>query len=243
MNEIVYGKHSVCALLKYNPKNIIKIYISEKNKNYNILKKIKELNINFKIIDYKWLNKKTNGAVHQGVLAYINIKRFYKEKDLIKLFKYKNISLLLILDSVTDPHNLGACLRCAEAAGVQAVIIPRNKSVKLNSTVKKVSSGASEAIPLIYVTNISRTLCILRKFNIRIIGTTVKTKKFLYQSKLNRPIAFVMGSENKGIRYLTSKYCDEFIKIPMLGTVSSLNVSVATAICLFETIRQRNKFY
>lgn len=147
--------------------------------------------------------------------------------------------LLLVLDNITDPHNLGACLRTADAAGVQAVIIPKDKSATLNATVRKVACGAAEVIPLVTVTNLARTLEKLQQRGLWIVGTAGEAEQEIYQQDLTIPTVLVMGAEGKGMRRLTRDHCDYLVKLPMLGSVSSLNVSVATGICLFEAVRQR----
>nr|WP_241974174.1 23S rRNA (guanosine(2251)-2'-O)-methyltransferase RlmB [Candidatus Pantoea edessiphila] len=187
-------------------------------------------------------SKLKKGDNHQGILATIKYINQYSENFLKNIIDDVKKPLLLVLDCITDPHNLGACIRTADAAGVNAVIVPKNRSASLNETVQKVSSGAAAHVPLIRVTNISRTLCLLQKHNILVVGTTNTSESNLYQKKLNLPLALVMGSESTGIRYLTRKYCDELVSIPMYGCISSLNVSVATGICLFEIMRQE-KFY
>lgn len=147
---------------------------------------------------------------------------------------------LLILDGVQDPHNLGACLRSADGAGVQAVIIPKDRSAGLTDTVCHVASGAAENVPLVAVTNIARTLRKLKERNIWLVGTTDQTKKSIYDIDLKGPLALVMGSEGKGLRRLTQEVCDFLARIPMHGKVESLNVSVSTGICLYEAVRQRS---
>ena len=144
-----------------------------------------------------------------------------------------------VLDEVTDPHNLGACLRSADAAGVDAVIVPKDRSAPLNLTVRKVASGAAETVPLFAVTNLSRTLKDLQQRGIWLCGTAGEAEKTLYQQDLTGPLAILMGSEGKGLRRLTRETCDYLVSIPMAGAVSSLNVSVAAGICLFEAVRQR----
>lgn len=145
------------------------------------------------------------------------------------------------MDSLTDPHNLGACMRSAEAAGVQAVIIPKDNAVGITPVVQKVSSGATELIPLIVVTNLSRTIKQLQDKGIWVIGAAGEAEDLLYDTDLSGPLALVMGAEEKGLRRLTRENCDTLVKIPMIGLVSSLNVSVATGVCLFEALRQRGK--
>jgi 23S rRNA (guanosine2251-2'-O)-methyltransferase len=145
----------------------------------------------------------------------------------------------LILDGVTDPHNLGACLRNADAAGVQAIIVPKDNAAQITPTVRKVAVGAVESIPLVQVTNLARTMKHLQQKGVWIIGTAGETDTCLYDVKLTGSLALVMGAEGKGMRRLTREHCDQLVKLPMAGMVSSLNVSVATGICLFEMVRQR----
>ncbi|PUV48591.1 23S rRNA (guanosine(2251)-2'-O)-methyltransferase RlmB, partial [Cronobacter sakazakii] len=177
---------------------------------------------------------------HQGIVARVKPGRQYGENDLPDLLAAHAQPFLLILDGVTDPHNLGACLRSADAAGVHAVIVPKDRSAQLNATAKKVACGAAESVPLIRVTNLARTMRLLQEENVWIVGTAGEADHTLYQSKMTGPLALVMGAEGEGMRRLTREHCDELISIPMAGSVSSLNVSVATGICLFEAVRQRS---
>ena len=147
---------------------------------------------------------------------------------------------MLVLDGITDPHNLGACLRSADAAGVHAIIVPKDKSAKLNGTARKVACGAAETVPLVQVTNLARTLREIKDAGVWVVGTAGETDTELFDANLTGPMAVVMGAEGDGMRRLTREHCDLLVKIPMAGTVSSLNVSVATGICLFEVLRQRN---
>ncbi len=147
--------------------------------------------------------------------------------------------MLLVLDGVTDPHNLGACLRNADAAGAVAVIVPKDRSAQLNATASKVACGAAEVMPLVRVTNLARSLRALQDKGVWVVGTAGEATHDIYHSKLTGPLAIVMGAEGEGMRRLTRETCDDLIKIPMAGSVSSLNVSVATGICLFEAVRQR----
>jgi len=178
---------------------------------------------------------------HQGVAARVTFSRStLQEQDLRALLeKLDRDPLLLVLDEVTDPHNLGACLRCADAAGANAVIVPKDRSAPLNMTVRKVASGAAETVPLVAVTNLSRTLQELKDRGIWLCGTAGEASKSLYEQDLTGPLALVMGSEGKGLRRLTQETCDFLVAIPMAGAVSSLNVSVAAGVCLFEAVRQR----
>lgn len=243
MNEIIYGIHAVQALLERDPQRFLDVYLLKGCANrrlQSLVQQIEQTGIIIQMASYKWLDKKAEGAVHQGIIARVQVGRQFQEKDLPELLAQKTAPLLLILDGVTDPHNLGACLRCAAAAGVHAIIMPRDRAASLNATAKKVASGAAEAVPLIRVTNLVRTLRLLQEHNMWIVGTSIEAERYLYQSKLTGALALVMGAEGKGMRRLTREHCDELIKIPMTGMVSSLNISVATGVCLFEAVRQRN---
>lgn len=177
---------------------------------------------------------------HQGVLAEVAPQDARGEGFLDELLAAVEVPLLLVLDGVTDPHNLGACLRSADAAGVHAVIVPRDKACGLNATVRKVACGAAETIPLVQVTNLARCLRQLRDQGIWLVGTSDQAKQSLYQQDLTGPRALVMGAEGRGLRRLTAEQCDWLVALPMAGSVSSLNVSVAVGVCLFEAVRQRN---
>lgn len=241
MNEIVYGIHTIFALLESDPSCFKKIYILKKVKNKRFLKILNIINkkkIDKEFVSEKWLNRILKNKKSQGILAEIIVKKKYKENDLNSFFFKKNI-FFLVLDCITDQHNLGACLRSANAAGVSAVIIQKKRSAKLNPISRKIACGAQEYTPLIEVTNISRTLKYLKNNNILIIGTSNKGNYPLYKVDFTKSFALVMGREDKGIRQLTIKNCDKLIYIPTLGKISSLNVSVATGICLFEALRQR----
>ena len=164
-----------------------------------------------------------------------------REHDLAELLDNLTVPpFLLILDGITDPHNLGACLRTADAAGAHAVITPKDKSATLNATASKVACGAAETVPLIQVTNLARTLTQLKERGVWLLGTAGESATSIYQADLTGPLALVMGAEGKGMRRLTREHCDGLLHIPMAGSVSSLNVSVATGVCLFEAVRQRS---
>ncbi|CEN32138.1 23S rRNA (guanosine-2'-O-)-methyltransferase RlmB [Candidatus Westeberhardia cardiocondylae] len=243
MNEIIYGIHSVESVLKVDPFRFLKVYFIENiyNNRLRILMRIlKERGVIVQLVTKKQLNNMVNYGIHQGVVALVKKKIFF-EKEIIPVLVKKPVVFFLILDGITDSHNLGSCLRSANAAGVDAVIVPKHRTAKLNSIAKKAASGAAELIPLVRVRNLINTLRMLKKHNIWIIGTSSKIGRSLYKSSVIGSLALIMGSEDKGIRYLTYKYCDEIINIPMIGTISSLNVSVATGICLFEFIK-KNQF-
>ena len=181
-----------------------------------------------------------DGARHQGVAALIDVTRSYIDVDDV-LDTLAEPALLLVLDGVQDPHNLGACLRVSDAFGVHAVLAPKDRAVGLTATVFKVASGAADAVPYISVTNLTRTLRGLKQRGISIVGATADGRSDLDTVDLDGPIAWVLGAEGKGMRRLTRETCDRLVSIPMLGSVESLNVSVSAGICLFETRRQRSK--
>ena len=184
---------------------------------------------------------------HQGVVAMLHAGAtadavgMMAEGELIEHVTQSAEALLLILDGVTDPHNLGACLRSADAAGVTAVIFPKDKSADVNDVARKVASGAAEAVPWVRVTNLARTIESLQQAGVWVIGTDGDAETTLYDQDLTGPCALVLGSEGSGMRRLTRERCDFVVRLPMSGSVSSLNVSVAAGVCLFEAVRQRAK--
>ena len=179
-------------------------------------------------------------GVHQGVVADVSPSQVWGEAMLDELLdRTEGAPLLLVLDGVTDPHNLGACLRSADAAGALAVIVPKDKSATLTPTVRKVACGAAEVIPLVAVTNLARTLEKLQQRGLWVVGTAGEAEVSIYDQDLTGPTILIMGAEGKGMRRLTREHCDYLVKLPMAGSVSSLNVSVATGVCLFEAQRQR----
>ena len=192
--------------------------------------------------DGERLAKLAGSHGHQGVAARVEaVAQVHSLDELLEQLEADGISkpLLLVLDGVTDPHNLGACLRVADGAGAHAVIAPKDHAVGVNATVAKVASGAAETVPYFMVTNLARTLNELKERDIWIIGTSDDAPKTLYEVDLRGPTALVLGAEGDGMRQLTRKTCDELIGIPMMGAVSSLNVSVASGVCLYEALRQR----
>lgn len=241
--EQVFGLHAVSTLLKREPKRVtsIRVMTGRRDQRLQALVELAEsLQIEIQSCSRQELDKLTDQSVHQGVLALCQPMKTYSERELSGLLdSLEEPAFLLVLDGVTDPHNLGACLRTADAAGVHAVIAPKDKSAPLNSTVAKVACGAAEAVPYVQVTNLARTLKELQQRGIWITGTAGETDLDIYQASLTGPMAFVMGAEGKGMRRLTRENCDQLVKIPMAGEVSSLNVSVATGVCLFEAVRQR----
>jgi 23S rRNA (guanosine2251-2'-O)-methyltransferase len=191
----------------------------------------------------KTLDEKSKGEQNQGVLARAKPARVLNEADLdailITCSQSEQLPFFLVLDGVTDPHNLGACLRNADAAGVDAVIVPKDNAAAITPVVRKVAVGAAETVPLIQVTNLTRTLKHIQQEGVWVVGTAGEAEQMIFECKMQGAIALVMGAEGKGMRRLTRETCDELVKLPMAGAVSSLNVSVAAGICLFEVVRQR----
>ncbi|MGZ9014333.1 MAG: 23S rRNA (guanosine(2251)-2'-O)-methyltransferase RlmB, partial [Burkholderiales bacterium] len=190
-------------------------------------------------VDEKRLDGMTHHARHQGVAARIDISPVPAHLEDV-LEALPEPALLLILDGVTDPHNLGACLRVADAMGVHAVLAPKDRAVGVNATVSKVASGAAESVPYIAVTNLARAMRELKEQGIWLVGADERAEQGLYGARLQGPLAWVFGAEGEGMRRLTREHCDQLVRIPMLGTVESLNISVSAGICLAETRRQRN---
>lgn len=243
MSENIYGIHAVTSILKNTPERLIEVFAlkgRDDKRLQPLIQSLHELGIAVQWVNRQTLDKKAEGAVHQGIIARVQEARELNEHDLHALLEQTANPLLLVLDGVTDPHNLGACLRTADAAGVTAVIVPKDKAAALTSIARKVACGAAETMPLIRVTNLARTLRDLQQnHNIWVVGTAGEATQTLYQTKLNGALALVMGAEGEGMRRLTREHCDELVSIPMAGEVSSLNVSVATGVCLFEIVRQR----
>lgn len=241
--ERIFGVHAVSSLLEAAPERIIRLYVLDGRDDHKlqaVLRRAEALDVSIARRDRKALDQLTDCAVHQGVVAECKPAPQLREDDLETLLDRLDAPLLLVLDGITDPHNLGACLRTADAAGVHAVIAPKDRSAALNPTVRKVACGAAERVPFITVTNLARTLRLLKDRNVWVVGTAGEASDSIYQSKLTGALALVMGAEGEGMRRLTREHCDQLVHIPMFGTVSSLNVSVATGVCLFEAVRQRS---
>lgn len=240
-----YGLHAVFALLTKQPQKVNHLYLQKDRRDQKITALLSLAKTHEHIVIHQVsaneLDKMTNQANHQGVVAIRSQMQALTEEDLKHLLQNldKIPPLLLVLDGVQDPHNLGACFRSAEAAGVHALIVPKDKSVGLTATVAKVASGAAETVPFVQVTNLARTLTQLKQMGVWVFGADMAAKNTIYQQDLTIPLALVLGAEGKGLRRLTRDSCDDLIKIPMQGELSSLNVSVATGICLFEAVRQR----
>lgn len=240
--EWLYGIHALEAVLQNEPERIIELFVlkgRDDERLTNIITQATRFGASVQYCQRKTLDDKVAGEQHQGVVAKARQGKQYSEADLVKIIAASNSPFLLVLDGVTDPHNIGACLRCADAAGVDAIIVPKDNSGSLTATARKVACGAAETVPFIQVTNLARTLRELQQAGVWVVGTAGEAQLSLYECKLVGPLALVMGAEGKGMRRLTREHCDELIKLPMAGAVSSLNVSVATGVCLFEIVRQR----
>ena len=244
MSEVAFGIHAVNSLLRRSPDRILSLSI-QVDRNDKRIQELVSLAQNQGValarVRKAELDELTTGR-HQGVVAVIErieTTAFLSERDLPSFLGAIACPLVLVLDGVTDPHNLGACLRSADAAGVHAVVVPKDNSAELNATARKVASGAADVVPLVSVTNLARTLKALKDAGLWVIGTTGDADVLVYEQDLALPAAIVMGAEGAGMRRLTTEACDFLVKLPMLGAVSSLNVSVATGIILFEAVRQR----
>ncbi|WP_386065349.1 23S rRNA (guanosine(2251)-2'-O)-methyltransferase RlmB [Tahibacter sp. UC22_41] len=242
-HELLVGINSVEAALSHDPKNIIELFIETGSSNA----RLKELSERARDLGVKphgrtreLLDRMTGGARHQGVVAQYRAAPPRSEADLAALVEAAGReALVLVLDGVTDPHNLGACLRSAEAAGVTAVVVTKDKAVGITPIVRRASAGAADRVPFIAATNLARTLRSLKDAGLWLVGLTGESGQDFYGVDLKGPMAIVIGSEGEGLRRLTREQCDYLAQIPMRGAVESLNVSVATGIALFEALRQR----
>lgn len=239
----IYGVHAVETALRNDAENLGQIWFDKRSRN-DRLKKLEKMaedsGLRLLAMESDKLDKIAGTNKHQGIVAEYYKLKAWTENDLLDLLDgLEEPAFLLVLDGVTDPHNLGACLRTAEGAGIHAVIAPKDNAASITPTVRKVASGAAEIIPFVPVTNLARTLETLKSRGIWLTGTSDKAKQTLYQAELKGSMALVMGAEGAGIRRLTEEACDYLISIPMAGQVSSLNVSVATGVCLYEAVRQR----
>ena len=240
--EYVFGWHAIDAVLKREPERLQQVWIQTGRQDKRakfITESLDSLGVRWKVVHRKELDERVAG-VHQGIVAAVEASTEWTEDDLLAQLAASNQPpFLLVLDGVTDPHNLGACMRTADAAGVQAVVVPKDKSATLTPVVRKVACGAAETVPFVRVTNLARFLREIKEQGVWLIGTAGEADATLYQADFNGPVALVMGAEGKGMRRLTREHCDQLINIPMQGHVDSLNVSVATGVCLYEAVRQR----
>lgn len=240
--DLVFGIHAVEAFLQRAPQDVLELFVMKDRDDKRmqpIIQLARQNGVSVQFCNRKTLDDMVSGQ-HQGVVAKARLQSSGNEADLAAIVEQQAKPFILILDGVTDPHNLGAILRSADAAGVHAVVAPKDRSVKLTSVVRKVACGAAESVPFITVTNLARTLRELQDAGVWIVGTAGETDTLVYDADLKGPLALVLGAEGEGLRRLTRETCDSLVKIPMFGTVSSLNVSVAAGICLFEAVRQRS---
>jgi 23S rRNA (guanosine2251-2'-O)-methyltransferase len=239
--KFIYGFHAVLAKIRQHPGDVSEIYLDSARQDaraQDLAKLAERLGLRLFSVDGGRLDGMAGGGRHQGVVARVDARQRYVSLEDV-LDALAEPALLLVLDGVTDPHNLGACLRVADAAGAHAVIAPKDRAVGLTATAAKVASGAADTVPYITVTNLARTLREVKERAIRVVGADDGAPKNLYTADLRGPLAWVLGAEGSGLRRLTRETCDELARIPMLGSVESLNVSVASGICLFESRRQR----
>jgi 23S rRNA (guanosine2251-2'-O)-methyltransferase len=238
--RVVFGFHAVLARLRADPSSVLEIFLDETRNDArakDLAAAAERAKVHLMRVPTKRLDGFYGGGRHQGVVARVEVRN--AADTLEQVLEGIENPLLLVLDRVTDPHNLGACLRVANAAGAHAVVAPKDRAVGVTPTVSKVASGAAEATPYLMVTNLARTLGQLKERNIWIVGADERAGKSLYEADLPDSIAWVMGAEGEGMRRLTRESCDLLVKIPMRGEVESLNVSVAAGICLYESARRR----
>jgi 23S rRNA (guanosine2251-2'-O)-methyltransferase len=243
--KVLFGFHAVGVRLKMAPQSIIEIHFEPTRRDARMrqfIDRVKEAGVRLIESDGLRIAKLAGSHGHQGVAARVQtIEQVHSLDELLENLEASGTAqpLILVLDGITDPHNLGACLRVADGAGAHAVIAPKDHAAGINATVAKVASGAAETMPYFMVTNLARTLNELKERNIWIIGTSDDADKTIYEVDLKGPVALVLGAEGAGMRQLTRKTCDELVSIPMQGAVESLNVSVASGVCLYEALRQR----
>lgn len=241
--DLIYGIHAVQQLLNSKPEQFLELHILDTQDNASLLSLVsiaKTLGLVVNKVSKKQLDQWLPNSNHQGVAAKIRPQALLTEDDFSALLDAcQKPPLFLVLDGVQDPHNLGACLRTADAVGVTAVVIPKDRATGLTPVVRKVASGAAETVPVVQVTNLVRALEELKKLGVWMMGTSLQATQSLYQVDLKGSVAIVLGREGSGLRRLTEEHCDILMQIPMFGVVESLNVSVAAGVCLYEATRQR----
>ena len=242
----IVGRHAVTAVLNQHPERALELWYVNNARNphlVDILRAAAEAGVSSRSVDKSTLAKKTSSSSHQGLALLARPRPEQNENQLIQAAAElisAGAPLFLVLDQVQDPHNFGACLRTADAAGADGVIVAKDRASPMTQVVQKVASGAAETVPVYRVTNLARALQSLQELGVWVVGTSDKADADIYATDLTGPLALVMGAEGPGLRSLTEKVCDQLIRLPMAGSlVSSLNVSVATGICLYEAVRQR----
>jgi 23S rRNA (guanosine2251-2'-O)-methyltransferase len=240
--RVIFGFHTVLARLRADPKSVLEVFLDEARKDArarDFAAAVASAGARLMRVSSSRLDGMAGGGRHQGVVARVSAAA--QKQTLEELLEgLQGPPLLLVLDGITDPHNLGACLRVANAAGAHAVIAPKDHAAGINATVSKVASGAAEITPYFMVTNLARTLADLKERNIWVVGSDERAERSLFEADLPASIAWVLGAEGAGMRRLTRESCDLLVKIPMGGAVESLNASVAAGICLFESVRRRH---
>jgi len=242
--QMVYGMHAVRALLKRFPQRVRKVALQlrrDDDRSREIEALSREAGLRVDRVDAEQLRRWVGEVVHQGVVAQVEPIKPWTEADLVEAIASTPDALVLVLDGVTDPHNLGACLRTADACGALAVVVPRDRAAGLNPTVRKVAAGAAETTPIVTVTNLSRALKLLQEAGLWVVGADAEGPHLAADTDLTGPRALVLGAEGAGLRELTRRQCDYLVRLPQLGSVESLNVSVATGMLLYEAVRQRAK--
>lgn len=242
--DVVYGLHAVRMLLTRQPQRVSRVFL-QAGRHDPKASQIEQLAHGaqrpVERLDAKRFESRLGNVVHQGVMAEVTALRAWQEDDLFEALASATDPLLLALDGVQDPHNLGACLRTADACGVLALIVPRDRAAPLNATARKVAAGAAENTPVVTVTNLARTLGLLKDAGLWIVGADAQASKPAREIDLTGPRVLVLGAEGAGLRHLTRQRCDWLASLPSLGTVESLNVSVATGMLLYEALRQRGE--
>jgi 23S rRNA (guanosine2251-2'-O)-methyltransferase len=244
-DRVLFGFHAVTVRLKTAPTSVLEVHVDPMRRDQRMRQLVaRAASAGVRVVesDAARLRALARSDAHQGVVA--RVAALPARHSLDEILEHAEAAgaapLVLVLDGVTDPHNLGACLRVADAAGVHAVVAPKDHAVGINATVAKVASGAAETVPYLMVTNLARTLVELKEREIRVIGTAGTAARSLYEIDLRGPVAIVLGAEGHGMRQLTARTCDELVHLPMKGAVESLNVSVASGVCLYEALRQRS---
>jgi 23S rRNA (guanosine2251-2'-O)-methyltransferase len=242
-SQLLAGFHAVTARARHAPESMETVYADEQRRDKRMqvmLRQLAEKGVKVHLVSAERLDDVAGSVKHQGVVAIVS--PLSQAQDIEEIFEdLTGPGLFLVLDGVTDPHNLGACLRTANAAGTHAVLAPKDRAVGLSAVVQRVSCGAAETTPYLMVTNLARTIRTLKSKGVWIVGTTEDAEQTIDEVDLTLPTAWVMGAEGEGMRRLTRELCDVLVRIPMSGSVESLNVSVATGVCLFETVRQRRQ--
>ena len=243
--QTLFGFHAVTVRLKTSPRSVLEVHVDPQRRDQRmrqLVARAQDAGVRLVESDDARLRSLAGNDRHQGVVARVDalVRSHSLDETLEAVDARGEPALVLVLDGVTDPHNLGACLRVADGAGAHAVVAPKDHAVGINATVAKVASGAAETVPYFMVTNLARTIGELKERDILVVGTAEDAPRSIYELDLTGPVALVFGAEGSGLRQLTARTCDELVHLPMKGAVESLNVSVASAICLYEAARQRS---